>query len=534
MWVVTVVKLEEMKQLLHAGKLTLDLLVDLCKAITVFCDRGSTNVAMESFLSFACQLHIICMWDGPAHGLHNASKNGLWAAGKKDCYQSGKVLVNWRRGPWSSNQRYVKLKGSGNELAKLVRPKDKYARYFWPNVCWDKGHRASHLTDQKACAEWVKTIGQDKHTMHLGQMIRDCEWFGFAQRMGEYLEHWTEHRMETTYMGIMLGEIRREWEVFNVIYQNNADRIDSAIAIADAPEASDAAPAASSSSSASSSTSPAPATTRKAIRAKNANKAKHGIPHLLELYADDGLRNSITRMVIVQQPMKAEHGLLMKILKTTRPGQSGYYTKLLYSKWANGSWAQTVAKIFNILHDLDSLQRMGLTLAIRPIASPHLSEGSADMQYEDAAAEEVFELVWFQVKFRVLEGALYSYNYPMKLAGLVHQKEAVRHQFRRTIKLDIEIQTAAETQNNPDITDDCDAQWWNTGGGKVCRAIFEHGSESALNILTLFYEQVFSNGPIMLCHMVCCCQPPPPPAHLSGTLCLYIFGTLCLYIFDTF
>jgi len=417
---------------------------------------------------------------------------GLQDAHKLHVYHKGKVLKNWEHGPWCSDERFRKVEGAGLELSRLLTPKDRFSQCFFPGVCEDRGLRAPGDTDDAACARWLASRKGFKGSNNKGQLVRDCEWLGAPARFGDLLDGWTDKWMDLAYMGIMVGEVRRSWEIFAIAEANQHARLKAAIdSVASVVNAAEAPAGGAAGANQHAANAPDGHITR--AKLKSMQVVKQGLPHIIEMYSDHELKKSITRVVHAMKPSQLEHNLLMKCLKDSPT--PGAHTKHLYSQWADRSWMRQVANIFQVLADPNQLQRMHMTMGIGLVASRRLALDAPVVQVENADAVEIFSLVWHQVVNHILLGAMYSWLYPAKLAGLCHKKESVRMKFRRYVLKDIANYRLAESQNDTDITSECQTQYWCTGGGQMVMTIFEHGGNWALLILEQFLSSVFSCGP---------------------------------------
>jgi hypothetical protein len=171
------------------GTLTWETLEQHVPGIVMVDDKDSKNVAWQGFAIFEMQCNIFEFWDGPGHGLANVILNGLNHAGKATDVNKMAILRNFRSAPFQSGAWFRKLQGLSLELAVTVSRQDRFARFSFAMVKFDRGLPLNE-EDEEAFEEWLGGLGDDKETQCKGENLRKANWGDINRKGSALLEGW--------------------------------------------------------------------------------------------------------------------------------------------------------------------------------------------------------------------------------------------------------------------------------------------------------------------------------------------------------
>ena len=97
-WRFTEENRQALETALTTGELTKELLALHAGHLVLTSDKGSTQFAMQQFMTWHLGLRCINHWDPAAHGLWNATRYGLRESGYLTTMMESQILINWRAG----------------------------------------------------------------------------------------------------------------------------------------------------------------------------------------------------------------------------------------------------------------------------------------------------------------------------------------------------------------------------------------------------------------------------------------------------
>ena len=367
----TLERANELKALLVAGRVTVEMLCQKFGFLCLWCDRASQQWAAGCYLQYREKLLVAFLSDQPAHQHWNGCLKGLKASQHESVLREMTPVANWTAAPFNKSQRLSESAAAALDLSVTIKADDRLLLQLWPFISEEQA-----LEDRSALGrkEWIEKNRQKRKQrsrkggpspITKGEYMRFNEWYGLHHSMKNKVKpKWHSWVLLITYLCMCSGEVRRAYELFdlashrgdlpNVLQEDDETTSDEEEGQEGAAAKGKAKPKPKTAAAKGRHNPKAKAKAR--LNPKQIRKqASSTLKFVLEMLSSRYLYMLCSLFIELVNPCAWEHGNLCVYMR------GADRVKRTYFHWAMGTWKYCGVAIFNVLFDLGSLKRCWLT-----------------------------------------------------------------------------------------------------------------------------------------------------------------------------
>jgi hypothetical protein len=214
----------ELLKMIVEKRVTLEALLTHFGWICVWADRASRQWTAMNYLAYHQKVLINMASDHPCHQHWNAALKGLRCSNHESTVMELCPMANWTAGPWGKSQVLSKSATAALELYVSVKAGDKLLMVLFPFIAveqglpdWSLETREKWILREQEKSQQRRSRSGGPSTITKGAMAKKCEWYGMIRILREkVLPKWHSWVLLLVYMCLMVGELRRAYELFEL------------------------------------------------------------------------------------------------------------------------------------------------------------------------------------------------------------------------------------------------------------------------------------------------------------------------------